>query len=47
MQGMNGIWVGRLDESDGDVGLTPHGTVTGTISAKTGRKPPSSARSCR
>ena len=24
-----GIWVGRLDESDGHVVLTPHGTVTG------------------
>ena len=26
---MKGIWVGRLDESDGHVVLTPHGTVTG------------------
>ena len=26
---MRGIWVGRLDESDGHVVLTPHGTVTG------------------
>ena len=24
-----GIWVGRLDESDGHVVLTPHATVTG------------------
>ena len=29
MQWMKGIWVGRLDESDGHVVLTPHGTVTG------------------
>ena len=29
MQWMKGIWVGRLDESDGHVLLTPHGTVTG------------------
>ena len=26
---MKVIWVGRLDESDGHVVLTPHGTVTG------------------
>ena len=29
MQWMKVIWVGRLDESDGHVVLTPHGTVTG------------------
>ena len=29
VQWMKGIWVGRLDESDGHVVLTPHGTVTG------------------
>ena len=29
VQWMEGIWVGRLDESDGRVLLTPRGTVTG------------------
>ena len=29
VQWMTGIWVGRVDESDGHVVLTPHGTVTG------------------
>ena len=29
VQWMKGIWVGRLDESDGHVVLTPHGKVTG------------------
>ena len=29
VQWMKIIWVGRLDESDGHVVLTPHGTVTG------------------
>ena len=29
VQWIKGIWVGRLDESDGHVVLTPHGTVTG------------------
>ena len=29
VQWMKGIWVGRLDESDGHVEITPHGTVTG------------------
>ena len=29
VQRMKGIWVGRLDESDGHVVPTQHGTVTG------------------
>ena len=29
VQWMQRIWIGRLDESDGHVVLTPHGTVTG------------------
>ena len=29
VQWMKGIWVGRLDESDGHVVLTPHGIDTG------------------
>ena len=29
MQWTKGIWVGRLDEGDGHVVLTPRGTVTG------------------
>ena len=30
-QWMKGIWVGKLDESDDHVVLTPHGTVTGSV----------------
>ena len=40
VQWMNRISVGRLDESDGHVVLTPHGTVTWTNRVKTCCKKP-------
>ena len=43
---MNGIWVGRLKESDGHVVLTPHGTVTGRSVRRLAGNLPSSASSC-
>ena len=43
VQWMKGIWVGRLDESDGLVVLTPHGTCRKSYGAKSGWTPPNSA----
>ena len=45
VQWMKGIEVGRLDESDGHVVLTPHGTVTGRSIRRLAGNLESSARS--